>query len=278
VFLDVPRGVDRYDEAQLQGRLWTPKELRASGNLKLWCDASDIATIITTSGLVSQWSDKSGFNNHLIQGTAVNRMGYDSSYLYGKPGLTEPDQTDALDCAGISMAPPYFVLCAFSTKSVQGSYARFVNIGVGGTGADVIGFFGMVNGDFATFTGDGATWNDVAANTSPTGTVTANKIHIGAMHNAGSGSNLFPYFNGAVQATKTGTATSASGLWVGAPYSPGVLTQELVGAFHEVIVILGNPSSSDINRLFGAAAWKWGTVDNLPAAHPFKNRPPLIGD
>jgi hypothetical protein len=28
----------------------------------------------------------------------------------------------------------------------------------------------------------------------------------------------------------------------------------------------------------GYLAWKWGLVANLPAAHPFKNRPPLIGD
>jgi hypothetical protein len=28
----------------------------------------------------------------------------------------------------------------------------------------------------------------------------------------------------------------------------------------------------------GYLAWKWGHVSNLAASHPYKNRPPLIGD
>jgi hypothetical protein len=31
-------------------------------------------------------------------------------------------------------------------------------------------------------------------------------------------------------------------------------------------------------QLAGYFMWKWGLVANLPAEHPFKNRPPLIGD
>jgi hypothetical protein len=37
-------------------------------------------------------------------------------------------------------------------------------------------------------------------------------------------------------------------------------------------------STADRERLEGYLAWKWGLVANLRAAHPFKNRPPLIGD
>jgi hypothetical protein len=31
-------------------------------------------------------------------------------------------------------------------------------------------------------------------------------------------------------------------------------------------------------QLAGYILWRWGLTANLPAAHPFKNRPPLIGD
>lgn len=38
-------------------------------NCKLWLDASDSDTVIETSNLVSQWTDKSGNNNHALQTT-----------------------------------------------------------------------------------------------------------------------------------------------------------------------------------------------------------------
>src|SRR5688572_17060005 len=41
--------------------------------LRLWLDASDNSTINISGGLVTQWSDKSGFGNHAVQ-TDVNRQ------------------------------------------------------------------------------------------------------------------------------------------------------------------------------------------------------------
>jgi hypothetical protein len=31
-------------------------------------------------------------------------------------------------------------------------------------------------------------------------------------------------------------------------------------------------------QLAGYILWRWGLTGLLPAAHPFRNRPPLIGD
>lgn len=48
---------------------WSPLQLSPS----VWLDASDSASVVLTSGAVSQWSDKSGNNRHATQGTAANR-------------------------------------------------------------------------------------------------------------------------------------------------------------------------------------------------------------
>lgn len=45
---------------------WTPASLPS---LVAWYDASDTATITESGGSVSQWNDKSGNANHLVQGT-----------------------------------------------------------------------------------------------------------------------------------------------------------------------------------------------------------------
>ena len=41
--------------------------------LRLWLDASDGATIQTSGGLVTQWDDKSGFNNHAVQSNSLRQ-------------------------------------------------------------------------------------------------------------------------------------------------------------------------------------------------------------
>lgn len=64
----MPRGVSRYDEARLQGRLWTPAELRANGKLRGWWDYGDLATIAMSGGALSSVSDKSGSGVSMVVG------------------------------------------------------------------------------------------------------------------------------------------------------------------------------------------------------------------
>ncbi len=47
----------------------------------MWLDASDSSTVQLTSGLVSQWGDKSGNNNHAIQNTASYRPTYSNNSI-----------------------------------------------------------------------------------------------------------------------------------------------------------------------------------------------------
>lgn len=51
-----------------------------------------------------------------------------------------------------------------------------------------------------------------------------------------------------------------------------------IGKFFEAVVISGVLPLSARLRLDGYLAWKWGAQHWMAASHPFKNRPPLIGD
>src|SRR5215203_2897576 len=78
----MPRGIDRYDEARLQGRLWTPAAIQPA--LGCWLDAGDPSTIIYATG-VSSWRDKSGRGAHATQATGALQPIYNPS---GPPRIT----------------------------------------------------------------------------------------------------------------------------------------------------------------------------------------------
>jgi hypothetical protein len=62
-----------------QAAEWTPASLGSS--LGLWLDASDAASITSSSGLVSQWNDKSGNGRHATQPTTGSRPTYTGTAL-----------------------------------------------------------------------------------------------------------------------------------------------------------------------------------------------------
>lgn len=74
--------------AQPQGASFSPLSLP---NLLGWYDASDAASITQASNLVSQWNDKSGNNNHLLQPTGANKF---------TTGLTTQNGLNILTAAG----------------------------------------------------------------------------------------------------------------------------------------------------------------------------------
>lgn len=63
---------------------FTPLQLPA---LKGWYDASDLASITESGGLVSQWDDKSGNGNHAVQATGANKFTLTPSFQNGLPAM-----------------------------------------------------------------------------------------------------------------------------------------------------------------------------------------------
>lgn len=59
-----------------------------SSMLKLWLDASDISSVVHSSGFVSQWRDKSGNGNHATQGTGANQPVFLTDTINGKSAVS----------------------------------------------------------------------------------------------------------------------------------------------------------------------------------------------
>jgi hypothetical protein len=79
---------------------------------------------------------------------------------------------------------------------------------LGATG-DQFGFVGARNGNYATFVGNSASWNDQSANT-PNTQIGATSTVLSMTVNSGP-TGLIPYFNGAAVGTKNGSSATSTG-------------------------------------------------------------------
>jgi hypothetical protein len=250
----MPRGVSPLDEARLQGRLWSPALLRPG--LALWLDAADSSTITLNGSNVAQWNDKSGNGRHVSQATAANQPAYVASALNGKAGVNFYQNKGLLNASASTVAQFVCVV----TKSQNAAWAGFHAhlSGTSGTGNRIGGI--RFGGNTGFFSGPfpSAVWEDGVAKTAPLsgGFNTINSPHIIGYTAASSTGNPMP------------------GISIG-NYDGGVVGG--AGFEFETIVLSTVPTTATRERVEGYLAWQWGLDANLPANHPFRNRPPLIG-
>lgn len=255
----MPRGTDRYDEALKQGRLWTPAELRANGKLYSWFDIADLSTVITASGKVSQWSDKSGFARHAANATGATQPNLVSQ----NRGLIFASGTNEL--LGVTAFPttweasvvgtPHSSTASYRTVFFQLPGYHTMTLPAGGNS------FGLYDG--ADKVAGSLTW--VGVGQAHVRVNSATSVDFGR-----DGSALVSPTgeNGQFQITQVGGNQSAT---------------QTFGTLNEIVVTSLGLTDQERYRLEGYNAWKWtklgigDLLGNLSASHLFKNRPPLIG-
>jgi len=289
----MPRGVSPLDEARLQGRLWTPDQLRTA----LWLDAADLSTISVTTG-ASTWRDKSGNQRHFTQGAGgtqptltpnglngLNVLSFNGSqwltsvdtaatwnFLHNTNGssifavwkagnISDPNAIHGLmgNNAGLSGNTGFYILYDDRVSSSRNDRALTqVSRGVGGNSAAQVQ------------TADGAHPANV-----PTIISLISDPSNGTAANRG-----FLRINRSLTQTNVDTsapvATNASfALQIGAC---GNNVLPLIGYIAEIVALASIASAKVRQQIEGYLAWRWALRDALVTGSPFLNRPPLIGD
>lgn len=255
----MPRGVSRYDEARLQGRLWTPRAL--GSQVAIWIDVSDLGTITAASGTVSAIKD-------------VRRNGQ---------GLTQPTTGNqlTLDPIGWGGRKP-----ALMGNRANGAFMSITNTFTVAAGTGMFAVSTLpVSADFSILGGsiDGDCYFRWIGQPSQPDLLQAFQVDV---LNASTLPASVGYHITGFDAASTATAcyldgkseTGAGATWTAA--NDGFFHDHFQsywsGAFGEGIVTNGGVlKRSDRQKLEGYLAWKWGTP--LAASHPYANRPPLIG-
>lgn len=272
----MPRGVSPLDEARLQGRLWSPALILPG--LAGWWDSADLSSLSFGTG-VSQWRDKSGNGRHFAQATGANQpvrsslSGLSGLYFGGVdqymevPAFLPPDgDFDVfLLVSGDGVAQPQGVATIFDHSHATGGFQNFVFQTESGATAPHTLFYIAPYSVGNIFEYSNASGSVVGA---------APKV----LHWKRQAASYLEG-NGVVEATRTLTAMRRNpralgvGSAVGSPAG-----QNWRGLVAEILYSSANLDQATINKVHGYLAHKYGLTERFPANHPFRNRPPLIGD
>lgn len=269
----MPRGISRYDEAALQSRLWSPEQLRP----KVWLDSQSPGAFTIVSSAISQWNDKSGNGNHATQTTAGRRPVIADNAINSLPAVRFDGTDDWMKITGCTFAQsPFSFYMVHALRSLRNMWPVLWGESSGST-----------TGTFGVGINNGTLGNQIAIHGLGVQTVSSDLTsgtvpRILAWLSAG-------IVSGGCTATirRSGTpansaVTISSGLVAGADITiaaeregAGSITNSDMG---EVLQFSEQHSLREAQLVEGYLAWRWGMVSDLPASHPFANRPPLIGD
>jgi hypothetical protein len=223
----------------------------------VWFDAADLSTITATSGGgVTEWRDKSGFQRHVAVPALVNAPTLRQNVQNGLPAIDWGADLNNLGLRNLAVSnfnpTRYLIVAHYEGPNPFNEFAGLVSHTFS-LATDVILTQNSGNGWYA---------GSFFHNGNPTAT------------NAALPTISQPF----VLASNFAHSANRTSFFIGNDrFLPG-LSRGWRGKIMEVVGIDLVWSVAERQRAKGYAAWKWGLVANLPAAHPFKNRPPLVSD
>lgn len=267
--------------------LFSPAEI--SGNVCLWLDATDPATITFTplTGRVSEWADKgpNGFN--LTQPVGANQP-ITGTRTINNLNAVEFTGVSALGCLNLSLLDVrLLVLCVLVTDTLTNSIPfgysdidpadifnnpNYNGFGVGGNGLEVHSAVGPAS--HRIFAEDSVT--QFATGTTPI--VIGTDYMVGWEFDRRPGqTSLAVWLNGVQEDVDTAVTPANRMATAGAIGAPtGVIggAQAFDGAIGEIVSLV-DPTTNERQLVEGYLAWKWGLQAGLPVGHPYRDSPPL---
>jgi len=180
----------------------------------------------SNSGTVAIWYDQSGKWKNASQSTAANQPTVINAGAIntqnGKPAIFLNGTSSYLTESTTSVSNPYSMNTVAARTASNGGYQRLINLS---STSDDFGFMGASVGNYATFAGNGSSWNDTNADAPATAIGTSSSIMTMTVSTGAGG--LLPYINGAGETAKNGTAGTSTGFLIGAPYGAALTLSQL---------------------------------------------------
>lgn len=274
----MPRGLTPSDQARAQGLLWTPAQARSNGGA--WYRFSDPSTLAISSGNVTAARDQFGRYDLAATGSASiafsaaygelgrlgrlptfpgNPTGHFYHQMSGGPLASATRlQVVALCRTGVSGTTRGMCAVRAQTNEASSWPAPYADMASRGTDSFLTGFVNTVNIGYSL-----NTWF-----------IWSQQFGInGFVHEV--------FRNDALAATASSSkgsdiGTTGATIRVGAA-NPVIATENWGGQIAELLILV-NGSDALRRKVAGYIAWRHGMQQLLPAGHPYRNRPPLIGD
>jgi hypothetical protein len=238
--------------------MWTPAYIPT----QLWLDSSDISTITTISGALSQWNDKSGSSNNFTQSTSSQRPLYSSSVLNSLAGILFDGVDDYLQSTVINTQTTntsVFIVSSPFSLNVKGHTFKNGNstgyaVGYGSTTSDSLG-------NNFIYIRETIQWHPSVSYGGISPNIVSSIINMTTIDN---------YLNGNIIQTISGIPSAPStGTYIGG-------FRAFNGYVFEIIFCPLSVTPTNRQKIEGYLAHKWGLVGNLSSTHPYKFVPPYL--
>jgi len=244
-------------------KLWSPSEITTLG----WWDADDAGTITESGGFVSQWDDKSGNDDHMVQATAADQPQTGVHTLGGLNTISAYD----LATGGTFMNAPvtcgadFMFFCAMNLYDGVFSQGPFQLPQSSGTDRWGLRFYRNNNLTLTAYSNAGA---DLALTTI---TGTDNPMIWGGVFDGTGAGTKEVFIDGTSEGSNAYTSTDTTTVQLFRNADQTADTR--IG---EVVIVPTDVSTATRQRLEGYLAWKWGLEGSLPLGHPYKNAAPTV--
>lgn len=265
----MPRGFSIYDETVAQNRLWNPYMLGA--DYTCCYDALSIETVELTGSNVIKWKELNKFNLDVTP--PVTSPIYNTNAFEGLAGIVHSGTTSYFDSAStIPAGSTYTVLVLCKNDRTVPAIAEPFSIGNGSLNANTfeITVDYPATNNISFFNGTTQLTLNGAQKTRPMliGMGLNNGVAVGALD------------GGSISSNGTGISTTNNFFSIGRsrPQPTTGNGYPWNGPIFCVLVMKNNITHANYRKAEGWIAWRYNTQRYLAADHPFKNRPPTIGD
>lgn len=274
----------------LIGTFWTPANL--ANATKFWYD--ELSSVTNVSGAASQWNDRSANAIHVAQGTAGSRPAINASNaeVNNVRTLTFDGTNDYMFNNSATAKALYKNIATGWMMSVHkkaasartSSLAIYVPVPAGATRIGIAVSNGSAQeqlscsgrrddanstaGVSAGATEYGDQWVMVIGllnYAARTADIHINGSHIAQATGLWSAGAATSNTDAATNALTLGTNNIASGSWA------DMVMAAALGSSGASL-----PSATEIDKLFGWAAWKYAFQTKLPLAHTYRSKPPIV--
>ena len=255
-----------------QNAKWLPTRI---ASLQLWLDAADQNSMTLSGTSLTQWNDKSGLGNNVLNSYISGTLTYgtnnissgSSSYFYA------PVDSRRSTASNLQVFIIYRWL-----NSTAGTNQGLWGDDDGGWNRLQLLSFPATSQDAYGLSLGAANAANVATTTNTSNILgTSNTIIYHASYNGYTTNGSFVFLNGTTAATFTDTApspqTSLTNTWFSAIGPNNDLPSQI--RFSEILMYNTTLTDAQRQQLEGYFAWKWGLKTSLPAGHPFSLLAPL---
>lgn len=239
---------------------WSPTN--ASATMNLWLDAADQNVLTISSGLVTQWRDKSSLANHAIPASGEEPAfatidGVNAIRFTGSKRLFSTDKLTVRDFRNV------FIVCKYEQGTAFVSASTFCAL----FSAAISG--GSANGNCFFSSGVTQAWSGVSYLNGP--------LFLNATQITPDTTNrtVLPQLNTSLgfMSSNATSAVSVGGYGIGTLRE---ITSPWDGVVCEIVSYGSTLSTTDRQKMEGYLAWKWNLVNLLPAGHPYKTTRPTV--